>query len=182
MKGTTRWLLLGALAGAVGLATAVAATGAVGSHGTVQAKRTAVFGTVLFAANDRVLYRFTHDRKGVNTCSANAACSKAWPALLVNAGTKPPAGPGVNAALLGTIRHGAGKAQVTYAGYPLYLFAGDRAGGDHEGEGLQSAWFVVTAKGALVKHAKATPPTTTTAAAPTTTAPTAGGSGYGYGG
>jgi predicted lipoprotein with Yx(FWY)xxD motif len=186
---TTRWLLLGALAGALGLATAVAATGAIGTgHGTVQAKKTAAFGTVLFGTNGRVLYRFTHDRKGVNTCSSNAVCDKTWPALLVKAGSKPTAGPGVNAALLGTIPHGVGKAQVTYAGYPLYFFAEDRNGGDHGGEGLLGAWFVVTAKGALVKHAAATAPAaTTTAPAPTTTAPAGGGgggygSGYGYGG
>jgi predicted lipoprotein with Yx(FWY)xxD motif len=185
----TRWVLPGALAAVLGLATAMAATGAVGSHATVQAKKTARFGTVLFGANGRVLYRFTHDRKRVNTCSANAVCNATWPALLVKAGAKPTAGPGVDAALLGTIPHGAGKAQVTYGGYPLYTFVKDKDAGDQYGEGFQSAWFVVNAKGALVKHATAAAPaattTTTTTSTPTTTAPAGGGgygSGYGYGG
>jgi predicted lipoprotein with Yx(FWY)xxD motif len=185
---TTRWLLPAALAAALGLATAMAATGAIGAgHATVQAKKTAKFGTILFAANGRALYRFTHDTRGHDTCSANAACNKAWPALLVKAGTKPTAGPGVNAALLGTIPHGSGTAQVTYAGFPLYVFFKDEDSGDQYGEGIQGAWFVVSDKGALVKHA-AKAPTATGSNAPTTTAPATGGggggygSGYGYGG
>ena len=77
--------------------------------------------------------------------------------------------------------------KVTYAGFPLYVFFKDEDSGDQYGEGIQGAWFVVSDKGALVKHA-AKAPTATGSNAPTTTAPATGGggggygSGYGYGG
>ena len=53
--------------------------------------------------------------------------------------------------------------QVTYAGFPLYLFAGDKRAGQVKGEGLFGKWFAVNTAGALVKHA------VTTAPAPATT-------------
>jgi hypothetical protein len=64
----------------------------------------------------------------------------------------------VNVALLGTIKAAHGMSQVTYAGFPLYVFAGDKAAGQTNGQGFQSQWYVVNTKGALVKHALAVPP------------------------
>jgi Secreted repeat of unknown function len=64
----------------------------------------------------------------------------------------------VNVALLGTIKAAHGMSQVTYAGFPLYGFAGDKAAGQTNGQGFQSQWYVVNTKGALVKHALAVPP------------------------
>ena len=57
-------------------------------------------------------------------CTGPSSDTKAeWPALTTVG--RPVAGPGVNAALLGTVnRKGVGE-QVTYGGHPLYLFAFD---------------------------------------------------------
>jgi hypothetical protein len=40
---------------------------------------------------------------------------------------------------------------VTYAGYPLYHYKSDSKAGEFEGQGVDSTWYVVNAKGALVK-------------------------------
>jgi predicted lipoprotein with Yx(FWY)xxD motif len=62
--------------------------------------------------------------------------SAEWPAITTNG--RPVAGPGVSQRLLGRVyRKGIGW-QVTYAGYPLYLF--DQAPGQVTGEG----WFETT--------------------------------------
>ena len=85
---------------------------------------------------------------------------------------KPPAASAntaTGAALLGTIKAAHGMRQVTYAGFPLYLFAGDTAAGQIKGQGFQSQWYVVNTKGALVKHAVTTTPVKTTPASGGTT-------------
>ena len=42
---------------------------------------------------------------------------------------------------------------MTYAGWPLYYFAGDKKSGQVNGQGFEKSWYVVNTKGALVKHA-----------------------------
>lgn len=149
-----RWLLPVALVGVAGAGAATAAAAATSAGGaTVKAVKSATYGTVLAAANGRTLYRYTIDSKGVNRCTANATCKKYWPSLLVKPGVKPTVAGGANAALVGTIKAAHGMRQVTYAGWPLYFFAGDKAAGQVNGEGFQKQWYVVDTKGAFVKHA-----------------------------
>jgi predicted lipoprotein with Yx(FWY)xxD motif len=163
-----RWVLPLVLVAAVGAGAALAATGSTHAGvATVKAAKSASFGMILVSSSNRTLYRYTVDGKGVNRCSGVPACSKYWPALLIKAGTKPTVGAGVNVALLGTIKAVHGMSQVTYAGFPLYVFAGDKAAGQTNGQGFQKQWYVVSTKGALVKHAVAVPapkPGTTTRA------------------
>jgi hypothetical protein len=70
----------------------------------------------------------------------------------------------------GILRRSNGMLQVTYAGMPLYRFAGDRAKGEANGEGLHSfggTWHVLTSS-----HAAGTTSTTPApASAPATPAP-----------
>ena len=154
MRGRIRWALPVVLLAAIGAGAAMAATAAVHSSApSVKAVESAKFGAMLVGANGRTLYRYTVDGKGVNRCTKVAICAKYWPQLLVGGRTKPTAGTGVNASLLGTIKAAHGKAQVTYAGFPLYYFAGDSAAGATSGEGFESKWYVVSTKGALIKHA-----------------------------
>ncbi|MGH2970738.1 MAG: COG4315 family predicted lipoprotein [Gaiellaceae bacterium] len=139
---------------ALGAGGAMAATSAMNaSAASVKTVHNAKFGTVLVAANGRTLYRYTVDSKGVNRCTSNATCAKYWPRLLITAGAKPVAGTGVKASLLGTIKAKGGMLQVTYAGYPLYTFAGDSKAGQVAGQGFDKQWYVVNTKGALVKAA-----------------------------
>jgi predicted lipoprotein with Yx(FWY)xxD motif len=88
----------------------------------VQVARTP-YGRALTDGRGFALYRFTHDRSGSSTCYA--ACAAAWPPYLVS--TRPSAtGPGAHARLLGAVRRADGRLQLTYAGHPLYYYAGDR--------------------------------------------------------
>lgn len=89
-------------------------------------------GTVLAVSGDmgtlRSLYMLTADPKYKTTCVSMTGCTSIWPPLLTTA--IPKAGPGVNASMLGTITRPSGTMQVTYNGYPLYLYAFDMGPGD----------------------------------------------------
>jgi predicted lipoprotein with Yx(FWY)xxD motif len=149
-----RWILPIAVIAAIGAGAAMAASSATKSGApAVKTVASAKYGTVLVSASGRTLYRYTVDSKGVNRCTGVAICNKYWPPLLVKATVKPTAGPGVKASLLGTITAKAGMRQVTYAGFPLYTFAGDAKAGVVNGEGFQKQWYVVNTSGAFVKHA-----------------------------
>ena len=149
-----RWLVPVAVVAALGAGAAMAATAALSSAvPSVKAVDNATFGKVLVSSTGRTLYRYTIDGKGLNRCSAVPVCSKYWLALLVKAGATPSAGAGVSASMLGTIAAAHGMRQVTYAGFPLYLFAGDSKAGQVKGQGFDKQWYVVNTKGALVKHA-----------------------------
>jgi predicted lipoprotein with Yx(FWY)xxD motif len=132
---------------AVGLIAAGSlAAGALGSgkKPTVALRPTAV-GKVLVAANGRTLYLFTADKGKTSTCYGQ--CATFWPPLIA---TKPSAGAGVKASLLGTTKRKDGKLQVTYAGHPLYSFANDKKAGDVNGQAFVhfgGAWWVVSAAG-----------------------------------
>jgi len=164
-----RWLLPLIGAGVLGVGAAMAATSAHSSTGTVDLAKSAKYGMVLVTSTGRTLYRYTPDKKGKNTCTG--ACATYWPAYMYKGKTKPTAGTGASSALLGTIKHGKGL-QVTYAGFPLYTYVGDSKAGQVKGEGTYKTWYVVNAKGALVKKAVAA-----TTSTPTTTA--GGGSTWG---
>ena len=163
-----RWALPLVLVAFVGVGAAMAATTSKqAGRATVQTSASGKYGTVLVAANGMTLYRYTPDKKGKSVC--NGACATYWPPLLLKGAAKETAGSGASAGLLGKTTRTNGAAQVTYAGYPLYFYAGDKKPGDVNGEGFDNTWYVVSAKGALVKHAAAgaaaapTPaPTTTT--------------------
>jgi predicted lipoprotein with Yx(FWY)xxD motif len=151
-----RWLLPIAMIAAIGTGAAMAATSA--THAATPVVKTVAgtkFGTVLVNARGRTLYRYTLDGKGVNRCTSNATCAKYWPQLLVKAGVKPTGGAGVQSSLLGTIKAKNGMLQVTYAGFPLYMFAGDTKAGQVNGQAFEKHWYVVNTKGAFVKHAVA---------------------------
>ena len=163
MSGRTiRWALPLLLLVPLGVGVAMAASSSSGATGTVKAVKSKSFGTILVSAKGRTLYRYTVDRRNTNRCTSNPTCNKYWPPLLVKAGTKPTAGGGAKAALLGTIKAKNGMRQVTYAGWPLYYFIGDSAAGQTKGQAFEKQWYVVNTSGALVKSAVAAPAPTTT--------------------
>jgi predicted lipoprotein with Yx(FWY)xxD motif len=88
-------------------------------------------GEVLVDSEGHTLYAFSG-------AECEGACAKAWPPLLDEAGEPQPSN-GTGAARLGTVQRPDGTTQVTYAGHPLYAFAGDKAPGDANGNG-QSAF------------------------------------------
>jgi predicted lipoprotein with Yx(FWY)xxD motif len=168
-----RWSVPPALLVAGAVALVLLASASMGAnHATVSTAKSAKFGVVLVSSTGKTLYRYTHDKKGVNNCTKVPACAKYWPRLLVKGAAKPTVGGGAQANLVGTIKQPGGLVQVTYAGYPLYMFAGDPKAGTINGQGFEGAWYVVNTSGALVKHAVASPP-------PAGTTTTSGGGGWG---
>jgi predicted lipoprotein with Yx(FWY)xxD motif len=112
--------------------------------------RSSSFGKILFDGHGFVLYGFTKDTRGRSTCYG--ACAKAWPPYIVK--SKPTAGPGVAAKLLGTTRRTDGKLQLTYAGRPLYYYVGDRKPGQILCQNVSEyggVWLVVRPTGAYVR-------------------------------
>jgi predicted lipoprotein with Yx(FWY)xxD motif len=103
-------------------------------------------GTFLVDAQGRTLYLWDADKSSRSTCSG--ACAQAWPPLTAT-GT-PKATGGAMASLLGTSTRADGSREVTYAGHPLYYFAGDSAPGQTSGQGTNgfgAPWWVVSPGG-----------------------------------
>ena len=117
---------------------------------TIQLRRTAV-GAILATAGGRTIYTFGRDSRNRDRCAAISGCTSVWP-LVATSGT-PIAGRGVSRRLLGTIRvHGA--KQVTYAGWPLYTYAGDSGPGQTSYVGVSQfggPWYAINARGGRVK-------------------------------
>jgi predicted lipoprotein with Yx(FWY)xxD motif len=108
-------------------------------------------GTFLVGPDGRTVYLFEKDTGTASTCSG--ACADAWPPLTTS-GTPTAAG-AAKASLLGTTKRADGTMEVTYAGHPLYYFAGDMAPGDTNGEGVDhfgAEWYMVSPSGATVEE------------------------------
>ena len=108
-------------------------------------------GPILVDAQGRTLYLFEADKNGKSACSG--PCATAWPPLLSNGA--PQAAMGASASLIGTTARGDGGTQVTYAGHPLYYFAGDKVSGDVTGEGINgfgAKWYVVGKDGKKIDN------------------------------
>jgi predicted lipoprotein with Yx(FWY)xxD motif len=136
------------------LATAAVSLAGPTAHGaratTIRLRATSL-GRILANAGGRTIYVFTRDARNQDRCAAIKGCASVWP--MVTSAGRPVAGSGMSRALLGTIRvHGA--TQVTYAGRPLYTYAGDTAPGETGYVGLSQfggAWFAVSARARLIR-------------------------------
>ena len=111
-------------------------------------------GTILVNGQGLTLFMFEPDRQsGRSTCYDE--CENLWPPVLLVAGAKVPiAGAGVNASLLGTTVRTGGIAQITYNGWPLYLWHGeDSKPGEVTGQGINDSgglWYELNANGVPV--------------------------------
>jgi predicted lipoprotein with Yx(FWY)xxD motif len=108
------------------------------------------FGRILFDGRGYVLYGFTAD--GRNRSNCRGECAAAWPPLIV--ASRPKAGPGAAARLLGTTRRRGGRLQATYAGKPLYYYVGDRRPGQilcQDVREFGGLWLVIRPSGAFVR-------------------------------
>jgi predicted lipoprotein with Yx(FWY)xxD motif len=113
---------------------------------SVVGTKTTSLGTFLVDGTGRTLYLWDADHGSKSTCSG--ACAQAWPPLTTTA--TPKAGGAVKASLLGTTKRADGSSEVTYAGHPLYTFAGDTQAGQTTGQGSNgfgAPWWVVTPAG-----------------------------------
>lgn len=97
-------------------------------------------GTILTDSNGMTLYHYAPERDGEVECLGG--CAQTWPPLTVPQGARLQAGPGVTGKLSVT-RRPDGSEQVTYNGWPLYLFSKDTVPGDAGGEGMGGLWTAV---------------------------------------
>jgi predicted lipoprotein with Yx(FWY)xxD motif len=112
--------------------------------------------SVLTDSAGRALYLFGSDTSTKSTCSG--ACATAWPPLTAKGA--PTAGTGAKAADLATITRPGGTKQVTYAGHPLYYFAGDNAAGQTNGEAstaFGAPWYLLAPTGQQITSLTPTP-------------------------
>jgi predicted lipoprotein with Yx(FWY)xxD motif len=108
------------------------------------------FGPILFDGRGYALYAFTRDPARRPTCAA--ACARAWPPFVV--ASRPAAGKGARAPLIGTARRSDGRLQATYAGRPLYYYVGDTKPGIVLCQNVKEyggLWLVVRGGGTLVR-------------------------------
>jgi predicted lipoprotein with Yx(FWY)xxD motif len=130
--------------------TAEPASGAVpAATGDLVSAQATSLGTILVGSNGRTLYEFANDKAGTSTCSG--ACAANWPFLPAPA-SLPASLPGVTGKVGATTRSD-GARQVTVAGHPLYMFVGDSAAGQTNGQGVTlngGLWTVVSPAGAPV--------------------------------
>lgn len=132
-RGSRRKVTLGVLA--VGGAGVLAATVlSLASSASVvptalKVTQNASWGPTLTLKNGDTVYAFAKDTKNKSNCTGQ--CAVDWPPVLLSAGQKAPDGIGVKD--LGVIMRANGTHQVTYEGIPLYLFVGDKAPGQVNG-------------------------------------------------
>jgi len=98
----------------------------------IRSSKTAL-GTVLVGSDGLTLYIHAGDGTNRSTCTGD--CAAAWPPVLVTAGSKVSAGPGVHGTLA-TFKRADGTIQVSYNGRPLYAWTGDYVPGDTTGQGI----------------------------------------------
>ncbi|MEP6660317.1 MAG: hypothetical protein ABJD24_10420 [Acidimicrobiales bacterium] len=137
-------------------ATKTADTGPAGSDSpsagvTISAADVPGVGTVLVNGEGRTLYLLSSEAGGKLTCTDDNGCTKVWPDTELPAGvTQATAGSGVQASLLGTVKSADGNLYVTYGGYPVYRFSGDKGPGTVNGQGITSfggTWSAMTPAG-----------------------------------
>ena len=103
-------------------------------------------GDILVNGQGRTLYFLLTDRQSESTCVNE--CESIWtPFRREDQGSL---GSSVNAAFVGTITRTDGLVQVTYNGWPLYLYRDDGAPGDMNGHGALNAWFALGPNGGAV--------------------------------
>lgn len=103
-------------------------------------------GSVLVDGDGFTLYALVTDTSATSRCVD--ACAVAWPPVGIDAMGSP--GEGLDQAQFGELTRPDGSRQTTYAGNPLYRFAGDSAPGVVNGQAVDNVWFVIDANGGAV--------------------------------
>lgn len=147
------------------------------SHATssvaVKTRKIGSLGVVLINAKGRTLYVFMKDQHRHVTCTGS--CASFWPPLKWKGSSKPKAGGTAKTRLLGSDKNPSGGRVVTYNKWPLYTYSGDSGAGQANGQGQNlngGKWYVISAKGKVVKASQSSGGGTTT---------TGGGGGGGWG-
>ncbi|HEY6762737.1 MAG TPA: hypothetical protein VI318_24765 [Baekduia sp.] len=130
-----------------GAAAATAASSPAAAKATVSTRHTAL-GTVLVDGQGRTLYLFEKDHADMSAC--DGSCATVWPPLTAGKDAGATTGGGAVRSKLTTIKRADGKAEITYAGHPLYTYAGDAKPGQTKGQDLDqfgARWYVLRPSG-----------------------------------
>ena len=110
------------------------------SHPTIQVRQDAAVGRYFADPAGMTLYVFSKDTvPNESTCSDQ--CATNWPPFVAS---EPFALPLEVDGELTPVQRADGAMQVAYNGMPLYYFAGDKAAGDTNGQGIGGFWSVAT--------------------------------------
>jgi predicted lipoprotein with Yx(FWY)xxD motif len=118
------------------------------ADGPVPEPRPTALGVIVTDGQGFTLYAFGADR------GTMPPCATAWPVIIPAAGVT--VAGGAEQSLAGTITRAGGARQVTYAGHPLYRYAGDVIPGAVTGQGSDAfgaRWDVLTPAGTEVTSA-----------------------------
>ena len=174
---TRRVVLRGALVLALvatGVGTAFALSGPI-----LKTTHNSRLGAIVVNAKGQTLYHLTGETSGHIKCTGE--CAAFWVPVLWSGKGKPPLGPGVVAAKVGTVKRPNGTTQLTYNKFPLYRYYLDKKVGQTNGEGVNNAagtWYAISPAGKIVKARSGN--TTTGSAGTTTHGATTTNGGYGY--
>ena len=111
-------------------------------------------GVVLVDEQGHTLYIFLPVRHAKVTCTGS--CAQVWPPLKLQNGGRPAASGAVKSSLLGSVPDPEGGNVATYAGWPLYTYAGDSGPGTASGQGLNingGLWYAISPSGAVITTA-----------------------------
>ncbi|HEX6354376.1 SCO0930 family lipoprotein [Actinophytocola sp.] len=111
---------------------------------SVNAASVAGLGTVLTDQGGKTLYMFNADGTNPPESRCVKECAEMWPPLLATSAVK---AQGIDPAVLGTVERPDGLTQVTVSGSPVYTYSGDTKPGEANGQGLQNAWYALSADG-----------------------------------
>jgi predicted lipoprotein with Yx(FWY)xxD motif len=117
-----------------------------GSVGVVKVAKVGDLGTIIVDSKGLTLYDFHKDKGGKSSCYG--ACAGAWPPLMTEG--EPKAEAGAMSSKLGTTKRNDGTMQVTYAGWPLYTYAGDKGPGEANGNDFSqfgAQWYTLHPNG-----------------------------------
>jgi predicted lipoprotein with Yx(FWY)xxD motif len=119
---------------------------------TLQVQDEPGFGPVVTDASGAAFYLDTRDARRRPTCVG--ACATDWVPLVVPDGASAQAGVGVRADLIGTVARPGGGRQITYGGWPLYNYLGDRTTFSVTGDGRHAGggtFHPLTASGQVAR-------------------------------
>lgn len=120
--------------------------GATGGDGIVSAAKVGDLGTIIVNSEGLTLYDFHKDKGGTSACYG--ACAAAWPPLLTEG--NPQAQGAAERSQLGTTKRKDGTIQVTYNGWPLYTYVGDKGSGEANGNDFSqfgAQWYALQPDG-----------------------------------
>ena len=107
---------------------------------TVNTANSDTLGMYLVNETFFTLYHYLSDPQGAEMSTCTAACALTWPPFYVEDLTVPPE---LKSRDFDVITRDGGKKQLTYKGWPLYLYTGDTKPFETNGQSVNGLWFVV---------------------------------------